>query len=298
MEVTVTELIAENIYRIGERISGVDAELAVYFIKDGNGAIVEPGPASITPKIVEAAASLGITSPDYIFPTHIHLDHAGGSGELLKCFPGARLVVNRHGVKHLIDPSRLIKSTRLSFGEDYEKMYGAILPVPEPHLKVVVDGERLKLGSREMVAIYTPGHAPHHTAFLDTMTNGVFCGESLGLIYHPGEPPLPALAPPSFNLEIYLENMRHIKEMKPDMLFYSHGTVSHEPERNITEVMANTRLIADLILRELKSGNDVDTITVLVDEFIKTRFHAVLDEYELITNVKGFTYYFRKHELV
>jgi glyoxylase-like metal-dependent hydrolase (beta-lactamase superfamily II) len=296
--VVTPELIAEDIYRIGERIPGVDAEFAVYFIRDGNGAIIEPGPASLVPRIVEAAAALGITNPDYIIPTHIHLDHAGGSGKLLRLFSGARLVVNRNGVKHLVDPTRLIKSTRLAFGDDYESTYGAILPVPESRLNVIADGERIKLGSRELEAIYTPGHAPHHTAFYDTRTRGIFCGEALGLVYHPGYPPLPAVAPPSFNLVLYLEDMARLMFLKPDMLFYSHGTVSREPDKMITEVMENTRSIGDLILRGLKSGKSDKVITGLVDDYLKTYFHAALDGYELTTNVKAFIFYFRKYVLV
>jgi glyoxylase-like metal-dependent hydrolase (beta-lactamase superfamily II) len=296
--VVVPELIAEDIYRIGERIPGVDAEFAVYFIQDGNGAIIEPGPASLVSRIAEVASSLDMTNPDYIIPTHIHLDHAGGSGELLKHFSGAKLVVNRHGVKHLVDPTRLIKSTRLAFGDDYENTYGAILPVPESRLKVVANGERIKVGSRELESIYTPGHAPHHTAFLDTRIRGIFCGEALGLVYHPGYPPLPAVAPPSFNLELYLEDMSRLLSLKPDMLFYSHGTVSREPETMITQVIENTRSIGDLILRGLKSGKSDEVITGLVDDYLKTDFHAALDEYELTTNVKAFIFYFRKYVLV
>jgi glyoxylase-like metal-dependent hydrolase (beta-lactamase superfamily II) len=296
--VTAPELIAEDIFRIGEWIPGVDAEFAVYFIKDGRGAIIEPGPASLLPRIAEAAAALGMTDPEYIIPTHIHLDHAGGSGKLLQLFSGARLVVNRHGVKHLVDPTRLIKSTRLAFGDDFEDYYGAILPVSESRLKIVADAERIKLGKHELEAIYTPGHAPHHTSFMDTRIRGLFCGESLGLIYHPGYPPLPAVAPPSFNLELYIKDMEHLKTMKPDMLFYSHGTVSQEPEKMINGVIENTRSIGELILRELKSGRSVEVITGLVDEYTKAHFHAALDEYELTTNVKAFIFYYRKYVLV
>lgn len=292
------ELLAEGIYRIGARIPGVATDFAVYFIKDGNGAIVEPGPATLIPSIVEASAALSLTNPDYIIPTHIHLDHAGSSGRLLQLYPGARLVINRHGVRHVVDPTRLISSTRLAFGDDYDNTYGAILPVPETRLKVVADGERIKLGSRELVAIYTPGHAPHHTAIFDTRTRGLFCGEALGLIYHPGYPPLPAVAPPSFNLELYLNDMERLRSLQPEMLFYSHGTISREPDKMIIGIIENTRLVADLILRELKAGTSDEVITNRVDDYLKRHFNAALDEYELTTNVKGFIYYFHKHALV
>ena len=141
------------------------------------------------PDIQKAAEELGLSRPEYIIPTHIHLDHAGGLGRLAEVFPETKIVVNRQGAKHMAEPSRLIKSTRMAFGDDFESAYGPILPVPESRLKLVRDGERLAVGSRELLIVHTPGHAGHHIAIFDTKTRGLFCGESLGLIYGPGYPP-------------------------------------------------------------------------------------------------------------
>ncbi len=292
------ELVADGIYRLEGRISGVNAVFAVYFIKDGDGAIVEPGPAMLVPDIQEAAEELGLSKPKYIIPTHIHLDHAGGLGRLAKTFPKAEIVVNKQGAKHVIEPSRLIKSTRMAFGDDFESIFGPILPVPAPRLKVVSDGERLTLGSRELLIIHTPGHAAHHISIFDTKTKGLFCGEALGLIYGPGYPPLPAVAPPSFDMELYLNDMANLKELKPELLFYSHGTVAKEPEKLILAVMENTRLVGDFIRRGLKAGESEETIISRVGDYLKERFKATLDDYELMSNVKGYIHYFKKKGLV
>ena len=292
------EPVTGEIYRLGEQIPGANAVFAVYFIKDGDGAILEPGPAVLVPKIQEAAAELGLADPGYIIPTHIHLDHAGGVGRLAEVFPNTRIVVNKHGVRHIIDPSRLIASTRMAFGDGFESIYGPILPVPESRLKVVADGERLAVGGRELVIIYTPGHAPHHISIFDTKTRGLFCGEALGLIYGAGYPPLPAVAPPSFDLELYLQDMERLKALKPKLLFYSHGSVAGEPEKLITTAMENTRLVGDFILRHLKAGEGEGAIISRVGDYLRDRFSVTLDEYELVSNTRGYIHYFKKKGLV
>jgi glyoxylase-like metal-dependent hydrolase (beta-lactamase superfamily II) len=292
------EQVTDEIYRLGEEVPGANAVFAVYFIKDGDGAIVEPGPAVVVPRIQEAVVELGLSKPNYIIPTHIHLDHAGGVGRLAQLFPDTKIVVNRQGARHIVEPSRLIESTRMAFGDDFESVYGAILPVPESQLMVVGDGERLAVGSRELVIIYTPGHAPHHISIFDTKTRGLFCGEALGLIYGPGYPPLPAVAPPSFDMELYLHDMERLKALKPELLFYSHGSVAGEPEKLISTVMENTRLVGDFILRQLKAGQNDEVIISHVGDYLRDQFGASLDEYELLSNVNGYIHYFRKKGLV
>lgn len=292
------EQVADDIYRLGEQVPGANAVFAVYFIKDGDGAILEPGPAVLIPHIQEAVAELGLSKPGYIIPTHIHLDHAGGVGKLAQLFPSAKIVVNQQGVRHIIDPSRLIKSTRMAFGDGFEATYGPILPVPESRLKVVEDGERLLVGSRELVIIYTPGHAPHHISIFDTRTRGLFCGEALGLIYGPGYPPLPAVAPPSFDMELYLNDMERLKALKPKLLFYSHGGVVSGPEKLISAAMENTRLVGDFILRDLRAGESDEAIISHVGDYLRDHLGTPLDEYELLSNVSGYIHYFRKKGLI
>jgi glyoxylase-like metal-dependent hydrolase (beta-lactamase superfamily II) len=292
------EQVADGIYRLEGRVAGVAAIFAVYFIKDSDGAIIEPGPAALVPKIQEAVAELGLSNPEYIIPTHIHLDHAGGLGKLAQLFPNTKIVVNRQGAKHIVEPSRLIKSTRMAFGDDFETTYGPILPVPESRLKVVHDGERLPVGSRELIIVHTPGHAAHHIAIFDTKTGGLFCGEALGLIYSPGYPPLPAVAPPSFDMELYLNDMERLKALKPRLLFYSHGTVAQEPERLIATAIENTRLVGDFILRDLRAGESEEAVISHVGDYLRNHFGASLDEYELVSNVNGYIHYFREKGVI
>jgi len=252
----------------------------------------------LVPDIQKAAEKLGLSHPEYIIPTHIPLDHAGGLGKLAEIFSQTQIVLNRQGAKHMVEPSRLIKSTRMAFGDDFEKIYGSIVPLPESRLRLVEDGDKLELGGRQLLIIHTPGHASHHIASFDTKTRGLFCGESLGLIYGPGYPPLPAVAPPSFDLELYLNDMKNLKALKPRLLFYSHGTVAQEPEKLIDTAIENSKLVGDLILSDLKAGRSDEAIVKTIGDYLTAHFKAPLDEYELTSNVSGYIHYFRKKGLV
>jgi glyoxylase-like metal-dependent hydrolase (beta-lactamase superfamily II) len=238
---------------------------------------------------------LQINNLKYIIPTHIHLDHAGGVGKLAQMYPESMIVLNPQGVKHMVDPSRLIRSTKMAFGDDFEMTHGAILPVPEPRVIIAQDGDLFTVGDRQLKIIHTPGHAPHHNAILDIKTNGLFCGEALGLIYSPGAPPLPAAAPPGFEVELYYTNMEKLKQLHPKLLFYSHGSVGHDPDSLISIALANSKSIGELILKAMKEGQTEDTIIPLVGKYIQDQFNTTLDEYELASNVKGYIHYFTRN---
>jgi len=291
------EELAQGVYRISKWLPGVTEEFAVYFIKDTEAAIIEPGPSAIVPEIQQALADLGIGEPKYIIPTHIHLDHAGAVGRLLQIYPGAKAVFNRQGAKHAIEPARLIKSTRMAFGQNFEDTYGAILPVPEAGIKVVADGEKLKVGRRELMIYTTPGHAPHHIAIMDSLTQGLFSGEALGLIYSPGYPPLPAMAPPSFDQEQYIKDMERLAALHPKLLYYTHGTISREPEKMIPLAIKNSRLIGAFFRAELQKGLKDEDIIKHFSEYLKSQFGAHMDEYELVTNAHGLIHYYRRKGL-
>ena len=186
----------------------------------------------------------------------------------------------------------------MAFGDEFEAVYGAILPVPEPQVKIARDKERLFVDGRQLIIVHTPGHAPHHIAIFDTKTKGLFCGEALGLIYGAGSPPLPAVAPPSFDIEVYLNTMERLRELHPELLFYSHGGVGNEPEVLISSAIENTRIVGDVVLRALKTKRTEEAVIGSVGDYIEDRFGVRLGEYELGSNVKGYIHYFKKKGLV
>ena len=125
------EEIADGTYGLETKSPDLQPVFSVYFIKEkGCNVMIEPGPAVIIPKIQKALQALQITSLKYIIPTHIHLDHAGGTGKLAQMFPDAEIVLNPQGVKHMVDPSRLIRSTKMAFGDDFETVANAAGGMP------------------------------------------------------------------------------------------------------------------------------------------------------------------------
>ena len=294
------EEIADKIYHFETTLSVMTSLFTVYLIKESQGVVIEPGPAALAPRIQEAMKSLGMKDLAYIIPTHIHVDHAGGSGKLARLFPKAKVLVHPSGVKHVVDPSRLIESTKTVFGADFEAGFGPILPVPQSQIKAVEDGEIIKVGGRELQIIYAPGHALHHIAIFDRSVKGIFCGEALGQPGGEGNRTLlPAVAPPSFDQEIYIETMDKLRKLGARILFYAHGgMVGHDADKLIKQAEENTRILGDIILQALKQGGTTGDINRRVKERANIRFGTDLTEMDLALTIGGYEVYYKKKGLL
>jgi glyoxylase-like metal-dependent hydrolase (beta-lactamase superfamily II) len=291
--------VASDVYWLEPPISDAPNFFSVYLIRGTMSAVVEPGPAATIPTVREALKHLGISDLAYLMPTHIHVDHAGGVGRMAQLFPDARVVVHPRGAKHLVDPSQLIESTKSVWGDRYEERFGPLLPVPESRLRITEDGESIDLGSRQVQVVYAPGHAPHHMAYFDSASGGLFCGEAVGLPGRGREPiPLPAVAPPSFDQQVYLETMEKLRALRPRKLFFSHGGVGEDPDRIIAIAEENTRVLGDLILRSLRVGESGDITGARVRDYAASRFGIELDSTDLAMTVGGYTLYFTRSGLV
>ncbi len=281
--------VAERIYRFEAPIAGMPEVTVVYLINEPQGALIEPGPAAAIPFIQQAMAQLGMRNLSYIIPTHIHVDHGGGAGALAKLFPNAKVVVHPRGARHLISPERLIESTKLVWGQDFEKVLGPIIPVPESQLKVAEDGDIVSLGNRELQIIHAVGHSPHHIVILDRKLNGLFCGEALGLPPHQ----LPSVAPYSFEQEIYVATIESLRSLTVDALFFSHGDMERGPGRLMSRALENASVYGPLILEAATDGRAMDEIMRLVSDDFHRRFGQRLTKGELEIAVAGYVIYFR-----
>jgi len=293
------EEVAEKTYRLEVPIPKVDAIFAVYFICETKGVVVEPGPTATIPSIQEAMKQLGMKELAYIMPTHIHIDHAGAIGSLSQLFPHAKVVLHPLGAKHAVNPSRLIESTKMAFGDDFEDFYGLILPVSESQVETPSDGETIAIDGRELQLIYTPGHAPHHIAIFDRKTRGLFCGEALGLPKQGAElSPLPAAAPPSFDIEVYLKTMERIRQLRPRILFYSHDGIGRKPKELIPTAIENTKIFGDIILKALREGETTEAIDYRIRDYISSHLGINVEGMDMGMTVRGFIFYFKKKGLV
>lgn len=155
-------------------------------VEGGRAAIIDTGVNRSVPGMLAALAARGVApeAVDWIFLTHVHLDHAGGTGEFARLCPNARVAVHPRGARHMADPSKLMTATRAIYGEEAtRRIYGEVLPVPRERIVEVPDGAVLALGRREFRFLDVPGHARHHVAIVDGATGHVFAGDTFGISY-------------------------------------------------------------------------------------------------------------------
>ncbi|WP_455217384.1 MBL fold metallo-hydrolase, partial [Kaarinaea lacus] len=174
-------------------ITQLDAEYirpgvaALYLLQQGGQvAIIETGTTLSVPAVITALEQRGLSSQDvaYVIPTHVHLDHAGGAGELMSICPNAQLVIHPYGAKHMIDPSRLVEGTIAVYGEEkFKKLYGDLKPIQEDRVVEAPDNFELLFNGRKLSFLDTPGHARHHFCVYDDTSRGIFSGDTFGISY-------------------------------------------------------------------------------------------------------------------
>jgi glyoxylase-like metal-dependent hydrolase (beta-lactamase superfamily II) len=191
--------------------------------------LVDPGPTSSLPTLLEA---LGDQKPRVLLLTHIHLDHAGASGSLVERWPDLEVYVHERGASHLMDPGRLIESARRLYGEDMDRLWGEMLPVPEANLHVLQGAERLLEGRFEVA--YTPGHASHHVSYLHEGT--AFVGDVGGVRIMPSTLTIPPTPPPDIDLDAWHESLERVAGWRPERLVMTHFGWSEDVERQLDEV--------------------------------------------------------------
>jgi len=291
--------VGDKIYQIQVQKQGLNGRYTVYIIKEGQGVLIDPGPASIIPSIQAGMKAIGLENLAYIIPTHIHIDHGGGTGSLAQLFPQAKVVLHELGKKHFIDPTRLISSTKMAFGDDFENFLGPILPVPESRMIIPSDGEEIFVNGRKLRIVHAPGHAPHHIVVFDLKNKGLFCGEALGKrLRSAPSSPLPNAAPPGFDMEVYLETIQKLKALNPRTLFYAHDGVGKDPEKLIASVIENTKIFADMMLKILQNCETNADALSRIEEFVVDRFGIDKQDVDETMAVGGFRHYYKKKGLI
>ena len=239
---------------------------AAYLIVDaGRAAFIDCGLNSSVPRLLAAlqAQGLGAEAVDWVIPTHVHLDHAGGAGLLMQQLPNAKLLVHPRGAPHLIDPSMLIYGASEVYGADeVARTYGTILPVPAERVQESADGQRIALGGRELLLIDSPGHARHHHCIWDEASRGWFTGDTFGISYPECEAPLgryifPTSTPVQFEPDALHNSVRRMLEREPLWLYPTHygrigGSVA-EVQRLAALLLEQAQTMAN-ISRELAAA--------------------------------------------
>lgn len=241
-----------NVSEIGNRIYLIDGydfgkpnRTGTYLIEEEELTLIETGPSMSNPYILAGLKDLNIDPKKikYIIVTHIHLDHSGGLGLLLRSCPNATVVVHPKGARHLIDPSRLITGARAIYKEAFDKLYDPILPVPESKIIIKEDGETLKISENCSLIFYdTPGHCNHHFSVFDPVSNGIFTGDTIGINYNNilkdvgVELYIPSTTPNQFNPDSMLNSLMRIKDLKVDHIYFSHFSIASNVEEVFKQI--------------------------------------------------------------
>jgi glyoxylase-like metal-dependent hydrolase (beta-lactamase superfamily II) len=271
----------------------------------GGVALIDPGPASTLPTLEASLRHAGIEWRDVrsLLLTHIHLDHAGASGTLVRRNPAMRVYVHEKGAPHLVDPSKLVGSAARLWGDQMNSLWGEVAAVPEANLVILSGGERIEAGGRALDVAYTPGHASHHVSYWSADTGVAFVGDTAGINVRPGGYILPPTPPPDINLEKWRESLRLIGDWRPDTLFITHFGPMPQGGAHLAAFQSRLEEDAALAKRILeRAGTEEERERWFVDE-VQGRLRQAMgsqDEqaYELIGRLdlswRGISRYWQK----
>ena len=238
----------------------------------GGVALIDPGPSTTLDSLRSGLARKGIAMGDVrqILLTHIHLDHAGSTGTLLKENPQIEVFVHEAGGLHLADPRRLLSSATRLYGQDMDRLWGEFLPVPREALRILEGGEKISAGGRELDVAYTPGHASHHVSYFERSSGIAFVGDTGGVRRGSGTYVMPVTPPPDIDLEGWRVSEARILGWNADTLFITHFGPSPGPRQHFQQMMDNLadwsrivrRLLADASLDDAaKEARFVEEVT-------------------------------------
>ncbi|WP_367269463.1 MBL fold metallo-hydrolase [uncultured Rummeliibacillus sp.] len=277
------EKIADHLYSIDTNDLGLKNRTTSYIIVDDKIALIETSASPSIPYILNALEELHIkpSDIDYLILTHIHLDHAGGAGVMMKYCPNATVLVHPKGVRHLVDPSRLIASARSVYGENFDAIFGEILPIQEKQLYAIGDREIIRLGSSTLTFYYTKGHANHHISIHESLTNGMFVGDTTG-VYYPdmtGEEfdvILPSTSPNQFDPNLMEDSIQLFEKIKPNVLYFGHyGSYTH-PQFAYAEVRRYLPIFMDAGRQTMKEETDFTKQVQRTEEILTNSIFAEL----------------------
>lgn len=216
---------------------GLDASHLI--VDAGRAAFVDTGSSHSVPHLLAALDELNIRRDqvDYVLLTHVHLDHAGGAGALMQALPNARAVIHPRGVRHLVDPQKLIAGSIAVYGEErFKKLYGEIVPIAEDRVIVGEEGQRVSVGNRQLELLHTPGHALHHYCIFDPTARAIFSGDTFGISYREfdtaqGAFIFPTTTPVHFDPVALHASIDRLVALQPRAIYLTHYAEVREIQR-------------------------------------------------------------------
>ncbi len=219
-------------------------------------ALIDPGPTSCLETLRAALAGAGIAIADVrtLLLTHIHLDHAGATGSLLRENPDITVYVHERGAPHMIDPSKLLASAARLYGDEMDELWGAFLPVPEANVRALAGGERIAAADRKFEVAYTPGHASHHVSFLDRDSGIAFVGDVAGVRTGRELFVLPPTPPPDIDVEVWAQSIELVRQWRAPTLFVTHFGTHEDPDVHLDAMQTHLTTMTDIARECITAG--------------------------------------------
>jgi len=295
----------DYLYLVDLETGGIENFIASYILKGKQAAIIETGPTLSVPNLLSSLKQLKIQPENvaYVAVSHIHLDHGGGAGTLIKHLPKAKVIVHSRGASHLVNPEKLWQQSKIVLGE-ITKIYGEPEPVPAGRIIPAVDGVTFDVGNGiTFKVVETLGHASHHVSYYEPLSYGVFTGDAAG-IYLPEIDVIVPTTPPPFHLNVALESLDKLVRLKPKVLYYSHFGKAEDAMEKLQVYVQQIKLWERIAKEGVQRGEDLEAVRKRIienDEGVKKASkylitHKVLSETTLRESIQGFIDFVKKEK--
>ncbi|HVX29618.1 MAG TPA: MBL fold metallo-hydrolase [Nitrolancea sp.] len=304
---SVVRQLEPGIFIIDHHFQGVPGVIASYLLAGDNDlTLVETGATPTVETLLEGVRAAGF-DPEAITQlavTHIHLDHAGSAGVLMRRLPRARLLVHPFGAPHMVDPTKLLASATRIYGDRMEELWGEVAPVPADRVDILEDGARFNAGGRELAALHTPGHAMHHIAYHDLATNAVFTGDVAAVRLDSAPYVRPPTVPPELDLILWRGSVQRLRALNPSRFYLTHFGGFDDIDWHLDDLLCrlffwsgwtDVRLEAEsdttVVTEQLRQLGDAEIVAACGDD-------CLVHPYEVATSyqmtVDGIARYLRK----
>jgi glyoxylase-like metal-dependent hydrolase (beta-lactamase superfamily II) len=280
--------IAPGVLEIDTLLGGWQRVTAGYLITGDAPVLVETGSQTSVPHLLAALAELGVDPGGLagVAVTHIHLDHAGGVGDVAAAFPRATVYVHERGARHLVDPARLVDSAAQVYGDLLDSLYGRLTPTPAERVHVLADGEEIAVSAnRTLTTVDSPGHAKHHLALHDSDSGLLFAGDAVGVRLPDVGVLRPATPPPDFDLDQALTSLRRFAERRPAGIALAHYGLVPDPQAILEEADGTLRRWAEVAEAAWCGGRDI--ADALADNFSQDLSDVAPEQREKLETLNG-----------
>lgn len=294
--------VSERVYLLDTYALGVPGTVGAYLIKGPKPALIDCGYATSFQSVLAGLAEVGVMPSDvrYVIPTHVHLDHAGAAGRLLREMPNAEVLAHERAVPHLADPTRLIESSTRVFGREVMELYGKPDPVPSERMTAIGEEGHVDLGDGlSATLVHAPGHAPHQISILLDNRGALFTADAVGIVYPGLSALIPTTPPPSFNPSELVASLGNLRQAAPGELLVPHFGVRKDAEWVFDRTAELVGRWVEQVKEMWKRKETLDEAAEKMEETVKADAKAqdlpIYAKISVRTSVMGIMHYLDKN---